>query len=469
VSVATLTALARRSLNIEILRDPAKGKCISSIPRRVEFIFKCRGHFEQLSDADAKKLFWLDVFGYPTAASLLLTLVIPNVHPGTNLLAMIVYPHHDRFREKDIPTLGSKLSQFDMDPSTLFVHCQNVRNTMLEPFPKFNYEEIVLIVQPGAHGEPAHFTIPSLKSARLFITSEVTQCVKEGTFILPAFNALMTTLPIENTPTSLRVGSISQGTAFGAAGSKVFQGKGSGGKGGRGGNTKTSVKTYGFSGGAGGGGGIKTGGIGSGADVGGGSKTSSGSGGGGGGGSGGASASTSRGRAPDKAATASRLSILAPGDSTGVFCYARSLVVICYARFVALLGTKMENLPVCAGLINKYFKDTVKHNAFVFDNGTVRVPLTLDPNFAWKATSNKFLNHNVRRDIYAALHALRHCCGGKGRDLTVNGTEYKETHPTWEYLSADEFAVLYTPTHVKTKFNLGTYVIRRVTDTEFSA
>ena len=58
VSVATLTALARRSLNIEILRDPAKGKCISSIPRRVEFIFKCRGHFEQLSDADAKKLSW---------------------------------------------------------------------------------------------------------------------------------------------------------------------------------------------------------------------------------------------------------------------------------------------------------------------------------------------------------------------------------------------------------------------------
>ncbi len=38
----------------------------------------------------------------------------------------------------DISTLGSILSQFDMDPSTFFVHCQNVRNTMLEPFPKFN-------------------------------------------------------------------------------------------------------------------------------------------------------------------------------------------------------------------------------------------------------------------------------------------------------------------------------------------
>ena len=111
----------------------------------------------------------------------------------------------------------------------------------------------------------------------------------------------------------------------------------------------------------------------------------------------------------------------------------------------------------------------IKHDAFVSDNGIVRVPLTLDPNFAWKATSNKFLNHNVRRDIYAAWNVLRNRCGGKGRDLTVYGTEYKETHPTWEYFSADEFAKLYMPTHAKTKFNLGTYVIRRVTGTEFSA
>jgi hypothetical protein len=219
-------------------------------------MFQCHGHFQHFWDADTTELFWPEAFGYPTAAFLLLILVIPNVHSGTNLLSMIVYPRRDRFREKDISTLGSILVQFDMDPSTFFVHCQNARNTMLETFPKFNYEEFVLIVQPGANGESAHFTIPSLKSARLFI-------------------------PIENTPTSLRVGSISQGTAFGAAGSKVFQGKGSGGKGGSGGNTKTSVKTYGFSGGAGGGDGIKTGGIGSGADVGGGSKTRCGSGGGG--------------------------------------------------------------------------------------------------------------------------------------------------------------------------------------------
>jgi hypothetical protein len=79
----------------------------------------------------------------------------------------------------------------------------------------------------------------------------------------------------------------------------------------------------------------------------------------------------------------------------------------------------MENLPACAGLINKYFKGTVKHGAFVSDNGTVRVPLTLDPNIAWKAMSNKFLNHNVRRDIYAAWNVLRTRCGGKGRGLTA--------------------------------------------------
>ena len=125
--LASLTASARRSLNIELLRDPVNKKCICSIPRRAEFIFKCRDHFEQLSDADAKKLFWPEVFGYPTAASSLLTLVIPNLHSGSNLLAMIVYPHRDRFREKDISTLGSILAQFEMlydiDPSTFFVHC----------------------------------------------------------------------------------------------------------------------------------------------------------------------------------------------------------------------------------------------------------------------------------------------------------------------------------------------------------
>jgi hypothetical protein len=90
----------------------------------------------------------------------------------------------------------------------------------------------------------------------------------------------------------------------------------------------------------------------------------------------------------------------------------------------------MENLTACAGLINKYFKNTVKQDAFVSDNGTVRIPLTLTRNFAWKAKSKKFLNHNVRRDIYAAWNVLRDRCGGKGRGLTANGREYKETHPT---------------------------------------
>jgi hypothetical protein len=59
---------------------------------------------------------------------------------------------------------------------------------MPEPFSEVNYEEFVLIVQPGAHGEPVRFTIVAdkslvgiitiqfLQSARLFITSEVMQC-----------------------------------------------------------------------------------------------------------------------------------------------------------------------------------------------------------------------------------------------------------------------------------------------------
>jgi hypothetical protein len=233
---------------------------------------------------------------------------------------------------------------------------------MPEPSPEVNYDALGLLVQPRAHGETARFKIvtdksivnmimlqfdkriainPSLQSARAWVTPEVMQCVKDDTLTPPAFHALMTALATENIPTTLPAESISQDTAFGAVGGKGFQGKGSGGKGGGGGN----IKTGGTSGGAGGGGGIKTGGTGSGAGVGGGSKTSSGSGGGYGGGSGGAAASAPRSRAPDKAATTSRQSSLVPGDSTGV---------ICYARFVALLGPKMENLTACAGLINKY-------------------------------------------------------------------------------------------------------------------
>ncbi len=129
----------------------------------------------------------------------------------------------------------------------------------------------------------------------------------------------------------------------------------------------------------------------------------------------------------------------------------------------------MENLTACAGLINKYFKDTVKQDTFISDDGTVRIALTLTYKFAWKAKSNQYLNHNVRRDIYAAWNVLRDRCCGKGRGLIANGKEYKETHPMWEYLSTDEFATLYAHAFAKTKFNLGTFVIRGVTVTEFSA
>ncbi len=96
---------------------------------------------------------------------------------------------------------------------------------------------------------------------------------------------------------------------------------------------------------------------------------------------------------------------------------------------------------------------------------------SLNKDFAWKAMSDRFRNHNVRRDVYAAWNVLRDRCGSnpKSKGLTALGKEYKETHPTWEYLSADEFAKLYTPATVKTKFNLGTFVIRGVTVTEFSA
>jgi hypothetical protein len=60
------------------------------------------------------KLYTPEVFGEPTPACLLLTLVIPNLHSGGNLLAMIIYSHRDRFREKDVPALGEALSQLNM-------------------------------------------------------------------------------------------------------------------------------------------------------------------------------------------------------------------------------------------------------------------------------------------------------------------------------------------------------------------
>jgi hypothetical protein len=270
----------------------------------------------------------------------------------------------------------------------------------------------------------------------------------------------MTALATDNIPTNLPAESILQDMAFGAAGGKGFQVKGSGGRGGGGGNIKTGVKTGGTSGDACGVGGIKTGGTGSGAGVGGGSKTSSGSGGGYGGGSGEAAASAPRGRAPEKTATASHQSSLGPGDSTGV---------ICYARFVALLGTKMESLTACAGRINKYLKDTFKHDAFISDNGTVRVSLTLTEKIVWMAMSNKKLNYNVHARHLCSMERLACPQQGNGRDLTAYGKEYKETHPTWENLFADKFAANYTPAPAKTKFTLGTFVIRGVTVTELSA
>ena len=125
-----------------------------------------------------------------------MTLIIPNLHSGANLLAMILYSHRNRFLDKDVPTLGTSLSTF-------FANCQKLRETLAEPSPEINYEALGLIVQPGTHGESARFkiltdqsiacitmihfdkriaTAPSMQAARLFVTPEVMQSVKDGTF-----------------------------------------------------------------------------------------------------------------------------------------------------------------------------------------------------------------------------------------------------------------------------------------------
>jgi hypothetical protein len=288
----------------------------------------------------------------------------------------------------DVPNLGEMLSQFilpsHMAPSTFFGHIQKLGDALGEPWDEINYEALGLIVQPRTHGEPARFKIasgqalacltmiqfdkriamnPSLQAARGFVTPDVMGSVKDGTFTVPAFNALMTALADESIATTSTSESTSPDTAFIAAGGKGFHGKGSGGKGSGGGITKFGVKTGGFSGGAGGGGGIKTGGTGNSASFGGGNKTSGGGGGTYGGGSGGAATNATRGRGPDKAAAAPRPSSLVPGDSTGV---------VCYARFVALLGPKMENLIACAGLLNNFFKVKVQQEAFLSDQGRLQ-------------------------------------------------------------------------------------------------
>ena len=89
--------------------------------------------------------------------------MISDLHSGANLLAMILFSHRDRFRDKDNLTLGEILAQlkmpYNMAPSTFFVNCQKLRKTMPEPFPEVNYAALGLMVQPADHGEPACFTI----------------------------------------------------------------------------------------------------------------------------------------------------------------------------------------------------------------------------------------------------------------------------------------------------------------------
>jgi hypothetical protein len=545
LSIANLTAhrtideanAAQASMRIQLLRgtagiesvyDPVSDRRVYSISHRTEHLLKTRSHFQQLmikaamivldsfitqrinpsftqeystiltdaKEADTKKLFLPELFGNPTAISSLLTLVTPNLHVGSNVLARVLFTHRDRFRVMDVSLLGGVLSQVVLlpneDPSSCFVRLQELRRSLPEPNPEIAFGNLGLPVQPESHGEPSRFQIltdqslvtfimaqfdrrialnSSLHPARNWLTPEVMKTVKDGEFALAAFQSLMTALATENIPTTVAAESLSPDSAYGAVGGGWTQGKG-GSKGGAGsgskpggagssssGITKARVTVHGSSGGAGGGGGGGAGGGGGGAggggagSAGGGNKSSGGSG-------GGAAADASRGRSQGKTSPAPRPQSLVPGDSTGV---------ICYARFVALLGPKMENLVACVGLINKYFKDTVKHEAFISDNGVVRVPLALCPNFAWKAMSSKFLNHNVRRDIYAAWNVLRDRCRGKGKGLTAYGQEYKEKNPTWENLSSDEFASLYTPASTKPKFTLGKFVIRGVTVTEFSA
>jgi hypothetical protein len=540
--------LQRGTAGIDSVYDPASDRRVYSVSHRTEHLLKIRSHFQQLvvkaavivlessiaqrtnpsfiqeystiltdaKEADTKKLYSPELFGTTTAISSLLTLVTPNLHAGSNLLARILFTHRDRFRVMDVSLLGGMLAQVVLlpgeDPSSCFVRLQALRRSLPEPNPEIAFSTLGLPVQHETHGEPTRFQIitdqslvtlimlqfdrlialnSSLQIARTLITPEVMKTVKDGEFSLAAFQSLMTALATENIPTTVAAESLSPDSAYGAVGGGWTQGKG-GSKGGAGsgskpggassssgGITKARVNGGGAGGGAGGGGRGSAGG-GGGGGAGGGGRNSAGGGGGGGAGGGsgghagggggasagsggsggGAAADASRGRSQGKTSPAPRPQSLMPGDSTGV---------TCYACFVALLGPNMENLVACVGLINKYFKDTVKKEAFLSDNGIVRVPLVLHPNFVWKAMSSKSLNHNVRRDIYAAWNVLRDRCSGRNRGLTAYGQEYKEKNSTWEALSADEFASLYTPASTKPKFTLGKFVIRGVTVTEFSA
>jgi hypothetical protein len=175
-------------------------------------------------------------------------------------------------------------------------------------------------------------------------------------------------------------------------------------------------------------------------------------------GSGGAAARAPRRRSHIKAATTPCPNTLAPGNATGV---------VCYARLDALLGSKIKRLASCAGLINIYSKESLTQRVFSSHYGIVRVPLVLNRNFTWEAEST-YQNCNVHRDICVAKNVVR-SCSDNCCSLIAYGTDNKELHPTRENLFADEFALLHTPVSAKTTFTLENFVICGVSITIFSA
>ena len=91
--------------------------------------------------------------------------------------------------------------------------------------------------------------------------------------------------------------------------------------------------------------------------------------------------------------------------------------------------------------------------------------------FDWSTRNPKVLNHDSRRDLYAAFQVLRDLCSFEG-PLSNLGFEHKKTHPTWAKINnVAEFNTSYKPAASSDKFSpvLGKIKIRGQEVTSFTA
>lgn len=420
-----------------------------------------------LLGAIKKPYFGSEIFGdAPSHASSLLSSFLPNLNIASNCIATALYILRDRFRVQDLRALGFVLQEFYLGsneaPMDAFGRIHNAAAALPEPNPAINFSILGADITPGSNGDGSTFTIVSDNSiaavigfglgarleqggpfadARKVFTDEIIDRARAGLMtkdelfsLIADCNRLNITL---NVPGS--AGASAPNAAFGAFVKGKDKGKSKG-------NSYAGVTA----GGGGSGGGSS--------DRGGGSGGASGGGGGGG---------NPRGRAINRGEQPKRSpSIGHPGDVNGEHCY---------ARFVTLLGGKgFPNFIPCADLINVYFKKSKSFEAFAVNaQGSVKIPLQLNPHFTWHAHKEQFLNYNVRRDVFAAWCVLRDLFlkgtpDSRFGSLSRLGREYAKSDNSWKALSAADFDRIHKPANSKAKLDLQKIQIKGLLVNEFT-